>query len=313
MLTKDVYVVTGATGNIGRKLVEHLAAAKLKVRAIARNADNLRSLGGRGVQIFPGSLDDAGSMTHAFTGAKVVFTMIPPNYKTENFRSYQNTISQVLAASITGAGVDYVVNLSSVGAQHREKVGPINGLFDHEQRMNNLNGVNVLHLRPAYFMENHFGSAEMIRKAGIYGSPIKPDIAFPMIATADIALEAAARMKLMDFKGKTVKELLGPRDYTMSEVTTHIGRILERPDAKYQQFAYEDAEKAMTGMGLSRDLSSLYVQMMRAINEGIMKPTEPRSAKNTTKTAFEDFVKVFATLPRPVEKTKRSPAGSKRR
>jgi hypothetical protein len=99
----------------------------------------------------------------------------------------------------------------------------------------------------------------------------------------------------------------------MKEVTQVIGRVLGRPEVTYQQFSYEDAEKAMQGMGLSRDLAGLYIQMLRALNEGIMKPTEARNAKNTTKTTFEEFAKVFTTLPKTPEKTKRSPAGSKRR
>lgn len=315
MIRGDVYVVTGATGNIGSKIVEKLLAAKLKVRAIARPSERLKALASKGAQAFPATLDDAGSITHGFTGAKAVFTMIPPNYKTENFRGYQNTISQVLSASITGAGIDYVVNLSSVGAQNSEKMGPINGLFDHERRFNQLNGVNVLHLRPTYFMENHMGAGEMVRKMGIYGSPMKGNVAIPMIATQDIAHEAAERLKALDFKGKSVKELLGPRDYTMEEITRVIGTVFEKPDLKYVQFPYEDAEKAMQGMGLSKDVSALFIQMIRAINDGTFKPTEARSAKNTTPTTFEQFAHVLTQVPVKSGKTsKRSAtAGAKRR
>jgi uncharacterized protein YbjT (DUF2867 family) len=317
MTRKDIYVVTGATGNIGEKLVEKLLAAKLKVRVIARPSERLKALASKGAQAFPATLDDAGSITHGFSDAKAVFTMIPPNYETENFRSYQNTISQVLSASITGAGIDYVVNLSSLGAQLSDKVGPVNGLFDHERRLNNLNGANVLHLRPAYFMENHLGAAEMAKKMNIYGSPLKPKLAFPMIATADIAAETAARLIALDFKGKSVKELLGPREYTMEEVTRVIGQMLGRPDLKYVQFPYEEAEKAMEGMGLSKDLAGLFIQMMRSMNDGTFKSTESRTAKNTTSTTFEQFAQVFTqpiVMKTPTKTAKRSAAaGTKRR
>jgi uncharacterized protein YbjT (DUF2867 family) len=312
MMTNDLYVVTGATGNIGRKIVEGLLAAKLKVRAIARNSDRLKALASKGAQIFPASLDDTGSITHAFTGAKAVFTMVPPNYETENFRGYQNQIANALAASITGAGVDFVVNLSSVGAHHADKLGPINGLHDLEQRFNKLNS-NILHLRPTYFMENHLSAVQTIHKMNIYGSPVKPDLAFPMIATVDVAAEAVERLKKLDFKGKSVKELLGPRDYTMNEVTSVITQVLNKPDVKYVQFPYDDAEKAMVEMGFSANVASLFVQMTRGINEGIFKAEAGRSAKNTTPTKFEEFAKIFPSVPIETARPAKKKSAAKRR
>jgi uncharacterized protein YbjT (DUF2867 family) len=312
MITNDIYVVTGATGHVGQRIVEGLLAAKHKVRAIARNSDRLRALASKGAQIFPASLDDTGSITHGFTGAKAVFTMIPPNYETDNFRGWQNQVSQALAASITGAGVDYVVNLSSVGAQLSDKVGPVNGLHDHEERFNNLSA-NVLHLRPCYFMENHIAGVQMVHKMNMYGTPIRPELPIAMIATTDIAAEAVEQLKKLNFKGKSVKELLGPRDYTMAEVTTMIGRALNKPDLKYVQFSYDDAEKSMIDMGMSQNVASLFVQMMRSINEGIFKPVSQRNGKNTTPTKFEEFAKILAQIPIETGKPGKKKSSAKRR
>jgi len=301
-MANEVYVVTGATGNIGFRVVERLVAAKQKVRAIARKVDKLRPLSSKGVEAFPATLDDTGSITRAFTGAKAVFTMIPPNPSSPAFRAFQNKISQVFSASIVGAGVRTVVNLSSVGAHQGTKMGPVNGLYDHEQRLNKLEGVNVLHLRPTYFMENHLSGVEMIKKMGIYGTPIKEDLPFSMIATTDIAAEAAERLLKMDFAGKQVKELLGPKDYSMKEITRIIGEVMGKVDLKYQQFPFEEAQKAMIGMGLSVDIAGQYIELMKSINDKTFKPTEPRSAKNTTPTTFEEFAK--AAFPTPAKKGK---------
>jgi uncharacterized protein YbjT (DUF2867 family) len=296
-MANEVYVVTGATGNIGFKIVERLVAAKQKVRAIARKVDKLRPLSSKGVEAFPATLDDTGSITRAFTGAKAVFTMIPPNATAPAFRAYQNRLSQVYSASIVGAGVRTIVNLSSIGANQGTKMGPVNGLFDHEQRLNKLEGVNLLHLRPAYFMENHINGVEGIKKMGVYGTPIKEDVTFPMIATSDIAAEAAERLLKMDFTGKQVKELLGPKDYSMREVTRIIAEVMAKPELKYQQFSYEDTQKALVGMGMSADFVSQLMEMMKSMNDKSMKSTESRSAKNTTPTTFEEFAKaVFPTL-----------------
>src|SRR5687768_10907551 len=106
----EIYVITVATGHVGHRICEILLSQGNKVRIVARNMEKLKTMGGRNAEIFPGNMEDQGTMTRAFTGAKAVFTMIPPNYKTENFRMYQNRMAQVYLASSIGAGVRAIVN-----------------------------------------------------------------------------------------------------------------------------------------------------------------------------------------------------------
>jgi len=289
-------VITGATGNIGKKITERLLSRGKKVRAIARHADRLKELEGKGAEAFVGSVEDAAAMTEAFMGAEAVFTMIPPNYAAKDFRRYQNQVSQALAEAIEKSSVKHVVNLSSLGAHRPDKLGPINGLYDHEQRLNKLKGVNILHLRPTYFMENQLMNIGLIKKMGINGTPLKEDLRFPMIATQDVAAEAAERLAKRDFQGSSVKELLGQRDLTMAEATKIFGAAINKPDLKYVQFPYEDAEKAMTGMGLSPDIARLFIEMNRGFNEGMAKPTQGRNPQTTTPTSIEEFAKKFAEI-----------------
>ena len=88
----------------------------------------------------------------------------------------------------------------------------------------------------------------------------------------------------------------------MNEVTRVIAKVLEKPELKYVQFSYEDAEKAMQQAGLSANVAGLMIQMMRSINDGVFKPTEPRGAKNTTPTTFETFAPAFTQIPAPASK-----------
>lgn len=291
---KNIYVVTAATGNIGTKLVERLLEKGHKVRAVARDMKKLDALAKKGAEVVSASLDDAGAIAKAFTGATAVFTLIPPDYTSSNFRGYQNKISEIFSSALQKAGVTHVVNLSSVGAHLSDKSGPIKGLCDHEQRLNKLQGVDVLHLRACYFMENLFMNLDMIRTMGIMGSPIRADFKTPMIATQDIAAAAAEHLIKLDFSGKSVHELLGQRDVTMAEVTAILAKALGRTDIKYVQFPYEDAQKAMVAMGLSNDVAGLMIEMQRNMNDGILKPTEARSSHNTTSTTIEEFAVVFA-------------------
>jgi uncharacterized protein YbjT (DUF2867 family) len=219
--------------------------------------------------------------------------MIPPSYNEPDFRRYQNRIGQALAEAIVAARVSHVINLSSVGAHLGERVGPINGLHDQEQHLNRLAGVHILHLRPVSFMENMLFNVDLIKRAGINGTPLRADLAIPMIATRDIATVAIRRLLALDFSGRTTQELLGPREMSMLDVTRILGKAIGKPDLPYVQFSYEEAEKAMIGTGMSLNVAHTFIEMYQAFNDGFLQPTEPRSAANTTPTSFESLIDTF--------------------
>jgi uncharacterized protein YbjT (DUF2867 family) len=203
-------------------------------------------------------------------------------------------IGTSLIKAIERSGVQYVVNLSSLGADLPDKTGPIRGLHAQEQRLNRLPGVNVLHLRPTHFMENLLFDVELIKTQNIMGSALRADLQIPMIATRDIAAVAAQHLEKRDFTGKHVVELLGQRDLSMDEAAAIIGRKIDRPDLKYVQFSHEDTQKALAGMGFSADVIKLFIEMNRAFNEGLIRAA--RTEQNTTETSFEEFAQVFPSL-----------------
>jgi uncharacterized protein YbjT (DUF2867 family) len=286
--------ITGATGNIGSKITADLLAKGQTVRCIARTADNLKTLAAKGADIAAVPLEDTAALANAFAGVDAVFAMIPPHYQAPDFRSYQNAIGSSIAAAVETSGVKYVVNLSSQGAQLPDKTGLIKGLYDQEQRLNKLKGINILHLRPTYFMENLLANIDMIKQMNIMGSAIQGGMKIPMIATQDIAKFAAERLIKKDFAGMPVKDLLGQRDLSMSEAAEIIGRKIDMPGLRYVQFSYEDTEKALADMGFSADVARLFIEMSKAFNNGLINT--PRTRENTTKTSFEDFAAMFAKI-----------------
>lgn len=289
-----MYAITGATGNIGSKTVDILLGKSEKVRVIGRNAAGLKGFADRGAEAAVGDLRDPVFVANAFTGAEAVFTMIPPNFSAPNFRAYQNEISETLANGIIKSGVKYVVNLSSQGADLPEGSGPILGLREQEVRFSKLEGVNVLHLRPTYFMENLLMNIPLINRMGIAGSAVHGDLKFAMIATRDIARRVADHLLGRDFSGKMVEDLLGQRDISLNEAVSIIGRRIGMPDLKYVQFLYEDAANGLMEMGVSEDVSSLFMEMCEALNNGLFSVGRPRTMENTTPTSMEEFAETFA-------------------
>ena len=288
------YAITGATGNIGHGIAEVLLRHGQKVRAIARRRDKLAPLARQGAEVLVGTLADSDFLTRAFEGTAGVFAMIPPDLQAQDVRESQNRVGAAIAAAVRAAHVEHVVNLSSQGAHLPEGTGPIAGLHDQEERLNRLSGVQVVHLRAAFFMENTLNGLGMIETQGIYGTPLRGDLKFPAIATRDIARVAADYLLALDFSGQTVRDLLGPRDLSMLEITGILGRALGKPDVRYVQFPYEKARQTMVDMGLSPDVARVFVEMYQAINAGRILRAGWRTPESTTPTAFESFAEEIA-------------------
>jgi uncharacterized protein YbjT (DUF2867 family) len=177
-------------------------------------------------------------------------------------------------------------------------------LHSSEQKLNAISGLNVLHLRPAYFMENNLAAIGMIHAMGIFGHVLLPDLKLPMIATRDVGDYAAQRLLNLDFSGKQTRELLGERDLSMKEATAAIARGIGNPDLRYRQFTYDQMQQTLTQMGFSPKKAAVYIEMFKAINAGVLAAQEPRSLENSTPTSFENFVQdVFAPAYRTVAAT----------
>lgn len=286
-----MYVVTGATGNTGSVIANRLLDEGKKVRVIGRNQEKLKSFVTRGAEAFVADLTDQAALTKAFTGAEAVYAMIPPDIANPDPRAYQQRVSDALAGAIQQSGVKRVVALSSIGADKDSGNGPVAGLQEFENKLNKIAGANILHLRAGYFMENTLGQTAAIRAMGKMAGPLRPDLKLPLIATRDIGAAAAELLLKLDFTGKSTRELLGQRDLSYDEITAIIAKAIEKPDLKYQQFPSEQIKPVFVKLGMSPAMADLLLDMSEGLNSGHMRALEARTAKNTTPTSFETFVK----------------------
>jgi uncharacterized protein YbjT (DUF2867 family) len=163
-----------------------------------------------------------------------------------------------------------------------------------EQQFNAIPIINVLHLRPSYFMENILGQIGVIKQMGIMGSPVRPDLKLSVIATKDIAAYAAKRLLALNFSGKSVHYLLGQRDVTYNEIAGIIGASIGKPDLKYVEFPYDEFGKALLQVGASQSLADNMNTFIRALNAGKVLEDAKRTADTTTPTSIEEFSKTFA-------------------
>ena len=210
-----MYVLLGANGNIASRVARILLQQGKPVRVIGRNPAALAPLRELGAELAIGDAQQVDFLAGAFAGASSVYAMIPPDYAAPDMRRSQTLFGTAIAAAIARSGVKRVLNLSSVGADLASGTGPIAGLHEQEQRLNALPDLDLLHLRPGYFMENHLHAAGAVAALGVYPSLERADVPVPMIATADIA--AVVARELVDAPTRGVLHLHAPRHYSFAQ------------------------------------------------------------------------------------------------
>ena len=287
--------VMGATGNTGRRITELLLEAGEEVRALGRSPEKLAELEALGAETVSGDVRDAAYLARAFAGADAVYTLTAFDPALPDYHADQDRRGEAIAAAIRESGVRHVIVLSAIGAELASGNGFIASLHRQERRLRALDGVNVMILRPGAFFEGFYAALETIRHEGVVADSVAPDAKVPMIASADVAAVAAGALRDRDWSGTVVRELLGARDLTYTDVATMIGEAIGVPDLQYVQLPDEELAEILTeAAGFSPDFAAQFVEFNQALTEGRLHSLEGRNQRNTTPTEFEEFAVALA-------------------
>lgn len=285
------FTVTGSLGNISKPIIQTLIAAGHEVTVISSDAKRAADIEALKATPAIGSVEDIGFLTKAFTGADAVYTMVPPKWDAADWKTYIGNIGRNYAKAIQQAGVKYVVNLSSVGAQLKEGAGPVSGLYQVEQALNALEGVNVLHLRPGFFYYNFFSNIGMIKHMDIIGGNYDGNASLILADTNDIADVAANAFLQLSFKGKSINHIASDKRI-VNDIATALGKAIGKPDLKWVPFSDEQLKAGMIQNGLTEEVASNYAEMGQAVSNG--KLFAEYKDQSLGKVKLEDFAKVFA-------------------
>ena len=285
--------VTGSLGNISKPLAKQLIAAGHDVTIVSSSADKVKDIEALGAKAAIGSIADAAFLTRAFAGADVVYTMVPPNFGTTDYRKYVSDSARNYADAIRNNGITRVVNLSSIGADIDGGTGQISGVHDGEQVLNALEGVAIKHLRAGFFYVNLYANIDMIKHLGFIGANYGPDTRLIMVHPEDIAAAVAEELQT-PFTGKSVRYITSDERST-SEVAAVLGAAIGKPDLKWVQFTDEQALDGMLQAGLPEPIGRNFIEMNKAVGSGILwKDYDALGNKPTGKIKLEDFAKEFA-------------------
>jgi uncharacterized protein YbjT (DUF2867 family) len=289
--------VTGATGDIGGRVVGRLLEAGVRVRALGRDAARLAALAARGAETRVGNLEDRAFLGDAFRGADAVFALVPEDPGASDIHADKGVRVAALDAALRSVGVPHVVALSAVAVTPPSGIGPSRALGELEARLQARGDFSTVVLRAAFLMENLLGAIPLVRAAGIHAGPLRGDVPLAMVAKRDVADAAAALLVAPSFEGHGVRALLGPRDYTHGEVTSILGAAIGRPELPYVQVPMEAFRDAIVGSGASASMAQALVEMFAAFEAGSIQALASRDAASTTPTTLETFARdTFAPM-----------------
>ncbi len=294
--------ITTPSGHIGSAVADFLldSGGDIGVRLLGRRPENLRKLVKRGAETAIGSQDNTDFLIKATQDVDALLWVTPPGYGSDDLRGFQNRLGKAAATAIRTNRIARVVNVSSIGAQFVSGAGPIGGLHDVENLLNDAAG-NVTHLRAGFFFENLLWQLDPIKNAGRFSLPLSGSLRFPMIATRDIGRVAAERLSNRTWTGHNVRELQGPADLSFDEVAGILSETLGRK-IEYVKCDPQDTRQVMLDNALSENVTDLMLEMYDAFETGRLRSLQPRSAETTTPTTLAEFVRevVLPMITQPV-------------
>jgi uncharacterized protein YbjT (DUF2867 family) len=285
------YFVAGVTGRTGAVVAQSLLDQKLKVRVFVREPAKAERWKKRGAEVAVGSVEDAHALGAALRGADAAYLLVPPPpHNTAGILARSKRIVDTFLQTVSGSHLKHAVLLSSVGAQHQDGTGIIQGLHVAEETLRPLK-VPFTFLRVASFMENWSGLLEAA-KGGHLPSYLPEDFKFAQVAAHDIGLVAAALLTEHP-KAHRVVELAGPVELSTKDVALVLSKLLGNEVAVDVHPASEYAV-ALQGFGLSAEMAGLF----QGITEGMLSgrvafehPESVRRGKQTLETALGALLK----------------------
>ncbi|WPU96091.1 NmrA family NAD(P)-binding protein [Mucilaginibacter sabulilitoris] len=286
--------VLGSLGNIGKPLTLTLVQKGHSVTVISSNPKRQKDIEALGAAAAIGLIENVDFLTSAFTGADVVYAMIPPKNSVPDPMARHINLGNCLAQAIDQSGVKRVVYVSSYGAQLNKGTGLIVGHHHIENALNRLSGLETItHLRVTFIYYNLYAYVNMIKTTGVISANYGDDDRVVLVSPKDIAAASVEEIEA-NTTGKKIKYVASD-ERTCNEIARVLGKAIGKPDLKWVTITDEQMQNGMEANGVPAPVAARFVEMFGACHHGLLNEDyDLNKPENMGKIKLEDFAKEFA-------------------
>jgi uncharacterized protein YbjT (DUF2867 family) len=251
------HLVTGATGDVGSKVVNRLLERGERPRVFVRDAEKARAIFADRVEIVTGDLADAASLRAAFAGIDAVFLV--------NSGPEIPQRDEMAARTANDSAVKRLVKLSSMDVEHGLAIG---AWHERGEAAIRAAGIPFTFVRPTGFMSNLLAWSRSIKAEGVVRSSTA-DGRRAFIHSDDIAAVAVEALTSAQYEGQYLA-ITGPEALSFAEVTSKIGAAIGKK-LRFVAISDEEAGQRYAAATGAPDVETeAHVALWRAIREGTL-------------------------------------------
>lgn len=248
------YLITGATGDIGSRVVELLLRKGERPGVFVRDARKASSQFGDRVDMFVGDLANPDSLRVALEGVEGLFLV--------NTGPQIPVRDEAAAKAAKAAGVKHIVKLSSLDVQQGLAIGVWHERGEGAVRAS---GVSYTFVQPTGFMSNLLAWAPSVKAEGVVRASTG-DGRRAFIHSDDIAAVVVEALTTRAYDQQSLP-ITGPEALTFAQVTARIGATI-RKQLRFQAISDEEARQRYSVISGSEEETEAHASLWRAIREG---------------------------------------------
>jgi (4-alkanoyl-5-oxo-2,5-dihydrofuran-3-yl)methyl phosphate reductase len=252
--SRTTYLVTGATGNIGSRVVERLLRRGERPRVLVRDAAKAARRYGDRVDVRVGDFDDSASLSAAVDGVDVVFLVTAGADLAEKDKRAADVAKSAGVRLLVKLSTDDVAHGVGTGVWHREGEAAIRD-----------SGVGFVFVQPSGFMDNFLNWADAIKADGVIRCAAGEGV-IPFIHCDDIADVAIAAMTEPHYAGQSLP-VTGPEALSFAEMTAKVGAAIGR-ELRFEPRSEDDERRAQAAWGSPQAMIEARLSIFRAMRDG---------------------------------------------
>ncbi len=222
-----MFLVTGATGGLGRRVVRMIRDREQSVRAFVRLTSRYSELENRGAEIFIGDLKRERDIEKACKGVQYIISTHGSNEASGGAQELDYGANIDLIDAAKEAGVKHFVFISVLGSDRGYEDAPVFKAKRQVEKYLEASGLNYTILRPSAFASSLLPLAERFRETGIYLSVGDLKNRSSVVSTDDLAKIAVDSVTVAAAQNQ-IFAVGGPEILSREEIPQIFGRIFNR-------------------------------------------------------------------------------------